>query len=595
MYDDCCHVATTLSFSTPAKYMYRSAANFGLWALQTAEAEVQRNLQDARGQDEQRESHRDYATGTGEGQEVGAPPQQLSPPRYRNPPVGADVSPSSSRKSGRSRTSSMASGHLPWMGDTQHADYEAEAKSTRPTPRVRTTSSASRFSASGHHQSHGSPLRSSFGPQQGHGNGDSSYSTHEGGSTAETPQETTQQSLPPMTPPASKAPAETPEHPVVDGHKHIAQHTIEELRQRSIDSTASADKARAQSSLVSSSTTGGKRSRINSNGSLISVEGVDREDPAHVDDCSDSSSEADSDRVDRAGRSSLARHQEKQEARRMSLIGFASFRREKEYSWLEDKEKLSTPSSSQAGSSRPNSAMSQTVPATDNAKTAEPAVEEAHKRVEANVEQAPIGQTETSTDQEQRIVTVTGALPDFGESSMIRERVSADGNIRPMEPASSIAALILPRERVGTVSPNGPVLRWLEKRRVWDAKYRRDLIHFRKIKMQDRRKAVKAGYLSRELQDENPPLSAVAGFYSEAMAWEAVKGQDSSTHADGQRESAGLGVMLWSKLSMKPDARQEGKKALDALAKKGNEKLKRLPSDGGESIDTPLVEKEIQM
>jgi hypothetical protein len=113
--------------------------------------------------------------------------------------------------------------------------------------------------------------------------------------------------------------------------------------------------------------------------------------------------------------------------------------------------------------------------------------------------------------------------------------------------------------------------------------------------MRDRRRAAKAGYLSRELQDENPPLSAVAGFYSEELAWEAVKGQDSSTAADGERESAGLGVLLWSKLSMKPDAQQEGKKKLDELAKRGNEKLRRLPSDGGDSIDTPAVERELQL
>jgi hypothetical protein len=96
--------------------------------------------------------------------------------------------------------------------------------------------------------------------------------------------------------------------------------------------------------------------------------------------------------------------------------------------------------------------------------------------------------------------------------------------------------------------------------------------------MKDRRKAAKAGFLSRDMADENPPLSAVAGMWDEELAWRAVKGQDSSTSLDGQTENAGLGVMLWSKLSAKPDAQQEGKKTLDELAREGEKKLVRRPS-----------------
>lgn len=43
VWDDLCHVAPTLSFTRPAKYMYRSIAQFGAWALakaQNAEIEI---------------------------------------------------------------------------------------------------------------------------------------------------------------------------------------------------------------------------------------------------------------------------------------------------------------------------------------------------------------------------------------------------------------------------------------------------------------------------------------------------------------------------------------------------------------------------
>ena len=37
VWDDLCHVAPTLSFTHPAKYMYRSIAQFGAWALARAQ------------------------------------------------------------------------------------------------------------------------------------------------------------------------------------------------------------------------------------------------------------------------------------------------------------------------------------------------------------------------------------------------------------------------------------------------------------------------------------------------------------------------------------------------------------------------------
>ena len=37
VWDDLCHVAPTLSFTRPAKYMYRSIAQFGAWTLARAQ------------------------------------------------------------------------------------------------------------------------------------------------------------------------------------------------------------------------------------------------------------------------------------------------------------------------------------------------------------------------------------------------------------------------------------------------------------------------------------------------------------------------------------------------------------------------------
>lgn len=193
------------------------------------------------------------------------------------------------------------------------------------------------------------------------------------------------------------------------------------------------------------------------------------------------------------------------------------------------------------------------------------------------------------TTKRQRTISVAGVEPGF-TNSIIRERVSVRGQIRAMEPVEEVPALNVPRDSVGRITPDGPIRRWLERRREWDARYTDELVEFRKIRTKDRRKAEKVGYLSREFADENPPLSAVAGVYDQKMAWEMVKGQDSSAGMDGQRERASLGVLLWSKLSAKPDEEQAGKRALDNIAAKGDRKLPRRPS----SILSPDIEKDLQ-
>ena len=65
---------------------------------------------------------------------------------------------------------------------------------------------------------------------------------------------------------------------------------------------------------------------------------------------------------------------------------------------------------------------------------------------------------------------------------MIRERVDAHGNVRPMEPAEEIEALRVPPQQIGVIKEM-PVRRWLEGQEKWDKKYKRaadHVIHKRK-------------------------------------------------------------------------------------------------------------------
>lgn len=197
-------------------------------------------------------------------------------------------------------------------------------------------------------------------------------------------------------------------------------------------------------------------------------------------------------------------------------------------------------------------------------------------------------QGDLNHDKSQQTIGVTGIEPEF-KNNMIRQRVTPHGIIREMEPETEVAALQMPRHYVGRVSPEGPIKRWLERRKEWDRRYLRDHLHWRKIKLKDRRMAAKAGYLSRELSEENPPLSAVAGMYSEELAWQAVRCQDSSTGLDENREHASLGLLLWSQLSSKPDAEQTGKRTIGEMARRGDMKLDRKPS----SVKSPDIEKEM--
>ena len=109
-----------------------------------------------------------------------------------------------------------------------------------------------------------------------------------------------------------------------------------------------------------------------------------------------------------------------------------------------------------------------------------------------------------------RVIT-SGIEPPFVDS-MIRQRVSIHGQIRDMEPREEIAALSMPREKVGMVTQPGLSDMWLSKREEWDKKYAKKLKAFRDDMIADRKLSEANDFAKRGLQGERIPLSAMAGW-----------------------------------------------------------------------------------
>ena len=96
------------------------------------------------------------------------------------------------------------------------------------------------------------------------------------------------------------------------------------------------------------------------------------------------------------------------------------------------------------------------------------------------------------------------ALPPF-KHHMIRQRVDRNGNVFPLDPASSLPAMQLPPSEIGTPKA-GPLRKWLNAKKQWDRKYAREKRHVQK----QRAKEMAQGYQGFG-DDEVPPPSALAG------------------------------------------------------------------------------------
>ena len=118
-------------------------------------------------------------------------------------------------------------------------------------------------------------------------------------------------------------------------------------------------------------------------------------------------------------------------------------------------------------------------------------------------------------------------LPPF-KNHMIRQRVDRHGNVFPLDPPSSFAALKMSPNEIGVIKP-GPVSKWLTAKTKWDTKYAREK---RKVQ-KERAKEMAAGYEGFG-DDEAPPPSALAGRRHAKMAEKEEK------------KGRSWGMSLWS-------------------------------------------------
>jgi hypothetical protein len=191
---------------------------------------------------------------------------------------------------------------------------------------------------------------------------------------------------------------------------------------------------------------------------------------------------------------------------------------------------------------------------------------------------------------------VFGCLVVRFVDSMIRERVSVSGRIRPMESVNHSSTFhqldvnsvgrisgALPLLLFSLLSPfchffslisslffffwcaltgYGPIVKWLAARKVWDDKHAKLLSETRSKRTADRRLAEQNGYLTRTLQHERPPLTALAGFYSEEMAKETGKSVDEV----GRRGKTATGPLaLWMKMGQKGEESRAKTEKVDEM------------------------------
>lgn len=150
------------------------------------------------------------------------------------------------------------------------------------------------------------------------------------------------------------------------------------------------------------------------------------------------------------------------------------------------------------------------------------------------------------------VVTVQGREPAFSRSkpstNIVAERISTHGKIREFEPIAQIPALDPRlRESIGQIhgGDEGAIHRWLAKREEWDKKFASQHEKWRKIKIADKAQAEQAGFLTRDLQGERPPLCSLVGWYDHDLAREVGKSVD---EISGKTSKA---MLMWQRMSEK--------------------------------------------
>ncbi|KIW14576.1 hypothetical protein PV08_07360 [Exophiala spinifera] len=95
-------------------------------------------------------------------------------------------------------------------------------------------------------------------------------------------------------------------------------------------------------------------------------------------------------------------------------------------------------------------------------------------------------------------------LPPF-QNHMLRQRVDRSGKIYPLSEPHDLPALQMHPDEVGVVK-QGPVRKWLEARKVWDAKY----AHVSRKVQKERTRALANGEIKPFESGERPPACALA-------------------------------------------------------------------------------------
>lgn len=161
------------------------------------------------------------------------------------------------------------------------------------------------------------------------------------------------------------------------------------------------------------------------------------------------------------------------------------------------------------------------------------------------------------------VVKVTGHLPAYTDS-MIRQRVSVTGRLRPLEPANTLPATTMSPSSVGRLH-TGPVRKWLAERVRYDEKYAKDLAYYREIRLADREKAIAGGFLQGKFVGENPPLASLAGWSDEKLALRC--GQS----VDEIGKKTNMALASWARISAEPDKEVVGGVKVSQVSTKLNE------------------------
>jgi hypothetical protein len=101
-------------------------------------------------------------------------------------------------------------------------------------------------------------------------------------------------------------------------------------------------------------------------------------------------------------------------------------------------------------------------------------------------------------------------LPPF-QDHMIRQRVDRHGIIFPLDPPSSLPALQMKADEIGSIKPV-PVRKWMAAKSEWDSRFAKEKRRVQKVRI----KEMVQGYRSFG-NDEVPPPSALAGRIGASM------------------------------------------------------------------------------